>query len=96
MPEYKGEPSRGKVALPAIAPPSRNTMPSLLATISEAFRDAFAAGVEILELNDLAWSRWSSLKWRLGAPCIELREENVRVVRKRIQRAGPEKGRGRY
>ena len=41
MPEYKGEPSRGKVAS-SIVPPSRNTMPSLLATISEAFRDAVA------------------------------------------------------
>jgi hypothetical protein len=42
-PEYKGEPSGGKVAVSALFPMvPRNSMPSLLATVIQAFRDAFA------------------------------------------------------
>jgi len=40
-PEYKGEPRRGKLAIP-FPMVLRHSMPPLLATISQAFRDAFA------------------------------------------------------
>lgn len=41
MPEYKGEPRQGKFAVPALLV-LENPMPPLLATVSRAFRDAFA------------------------------------------------------